>query len=593
MINNNSFSVKPEHLGFLLIAACSVWLIFSASLVVIDNDDGFANVLNSHYFIGEQGLYAFQRGPLMGILLTPAAIIAKSLNLDPIDARPYHAITSIMLIVYLVGCWKILSLVRENFVPFTSYASLIAFSATIPGFLFFSYAPFLNTDLFPGLLLVAMLYLTHSYIQQPTRQRWLLLMFLGLTAVLFKTTFAIFWIVIICAQLILIALNQLRNGVDLHQWKLFGKLFLAASTSAVLAWLIYSLALESVRYELKSPNPLLNPLFMYFRLMTRFEESYVATQFPFWLYLRNFPVLGFLTTLLTIPSLIYSAFSRNIFLQRAVLVWILCFTIMHLISFKEVRYIAYLTPLLSVLLAFTITKIGSKFNRSQYLLLAPLILDLTRAGTEASRITHTFYQKSQADFFQLPKYSADHKNILINRSLSFVSPVPSPLYADRYHRIFNMVFIDRLYYDSDLIFRITDVNYSYKLSLNDLSPNMLAYITYGVLHRRTPWSEDNLPTGLESFFQFAATTERLTLVREGDRFFFPKDEQNGYPLLLLKAGHISEPVIPKISFDYFSKDDLVSLFGTIPENIQEINTLGLRVHYLCDGMICGDTGRPE
>jgi len=87
--------------AFVLIA---LWLAACLYFVNIDFDDGYSTIINAQYFGGISDGYAWQRGPLLGMLLLPAEWVTNILGLEPLNVRPHHAI---MAVVHCVYFWAV------------------------------------------------------------------------------------------------------------------------------------------------------------------------------------------------------------------------------------------------------------------------------------------------------------------------------------------------------------------------------------------------------------------------------------------------------------------------------------------------------
>ncbi|MBK6740173.1 MAG: hypothetical protein IPG64_21245 [Haliea sp.] len=121
----------------------ATWLVWAVTAVNIDFDDGYAAFANSAHFLGQSPVHFYNRAPLLGIMLMPVKLLSDSIGLHPLDVRGAHALMALILIAYLVGTWRILARAQGS-TPW----SLVAFAAAVPTPVFFSYAPFLNIDIF-------------------------------------------------------------------------------------------------------------------------------------------------------------------------------------------------------------------------------------------------------------------------------------------------------------------------------------------------------------------------------------------------------------------------------------------------------------
>ena len=115
------------------------------------------------------------------------------------------------------------------------WSTLLAWVAAVPCFLFLSYAPFINHDLLPGSVLLAMIWLADDYLRRPSLRTWGLLVALGAFAALIKVIFAVFWFAVLVAiGLVLLLRRDPAEGGSLREWIGLG---CGAALSALLTWI--------------------------------------------------------------------------------------------------------------------------------------------------------------------------------------------------------------------------------------------------------------------------------------------------------------------------------------------------------------------
>ena len=135
-----------------LLIALAGWQLAAVWWVELDYYDGLETILNARAWLGLAPEWSIARWPLLPLLLVPAEALRDPLGLDALDLRIDHAVMAGLHIALLVGTWR--SLLR---IGGPTRASLLAFVAAMPTYVFFAYAPFVSNDLTPGLLLLWML----------------------------------------------------------------------------------------------------------------------------------------------------------------------------------------------------------------------------------------------------------------------------------------------------------------------------------------------------------------------------------------------------------------------------------------------------
>ena len=486
---------RVQHVALALILSVVAWLLVAALLVDIEGFDGYQAISNARYWIGLSREYSIQRGPLLTLLIAPAEWLARYFGLHPLDVRPHHLSMALVHALYFVATWRILATAMG-----ARWSVLIAFTATLPSFLFFSYAPFLSQDLFPGALLLAMVVLAHRHVEAPTRERWLLLMLLGCVAALVKQTYGVFWIAILGAVALQSAFARTQPRLSLRTW---WSLVLAAALSGLLSWVVY--AITTLQAFPEAPW-WLRP-YLQLQWITDFFAAQVdlSTDFAWWLYLRNFPSSGILLTLLIIPALVL-AWRRGPLLRLGVLVWIICFAFMHLLPFKEVRYVGFLAPLSALILIPLCERLLAARRPVRILLACLLLLDLGLAGQEAMRVFAPFYRHSELRAFLAPLDGKLVSSVVMATPvLSFGPAAPSPLAGDRYHRMYYIAAADvRILYqlDASELIRTDD--------LARAAPGAWVIFANGMPMRRVAWgardSEPVAPDALQFIAQLTAAT---------------------------------------------------------------------------------------
>lgn len=401
------------------------WLAAAAVLVDVEYYDGFDSIRNARYFLGNLPGFVPTRGPIVGLLLVPAQWVADAMHLHPLEVRPHHALFALVHAAYLVATYAITSRMYGR-----SPAVLLAFLAAVPTYLFFSYAPFISHDLFPGVLFLSFLLATERLVRRPTPGTWLTVFLLGTVSVLVKHTFAVFWIV---AGIVHVVVRPTPSDRRFPAVALYA---LAMVLSGAVSFVILGWVLRDSLHDLSL-----------FERATRqarfllFEAGARDVAEPVWVYLRNWPAYGPLAMLL-LPFGLVLSYREGGRQRRLALAWILSAVALHLTPLRQVRYLLFLAPLTVCLL---VPVVRSILNRSGWLPLAAgavlligfLPVHPYSAGREAARITIPFYRHSEAKAFLAPLGGRTpvYHNLGL---LSFVPPDASPLAGDVYHGIFHL-----------------------------------------------------------------------------------------------------------------------------------------------------------
>lgn len=403
------------------------WLAWAAAIVDVEPYDGFETICNALYFAGHRTGYIGNRAPLLSILLTPARLLSSLYTSDPLHVCTYHVGMAVCHAVYLVGVY----LCMRRFVA-SRTAQLVAFVSAVLNLVFFSYAPFLSHDIFPGLLLLLMLLLAEDFAREPNFGRWLLLVALGCASVLTKQTYGLFWFALVVGRCLPLAVGDgklKRTPVETCI-----QLGLGAVTSAVIYWLVIGAVLGGA---FPSTPLLRRPLLQIQQVMTQYQGT--TTAFPVWIYVRNFPFYGVLTTVFIIPGL-WMLLRRDRLCQSLALTWIVCFAGLHLVGVREVRYAAFLAPLSAIAVAQPVAALLRGVRRSHSVLIGLLLtVDILLASTEAVRLVQPFYRHNQLrEFLSVSRDDQGwRKPVLTWKLMGFMPPGNSPFAGDRYHRMFH------------------------------------------------------------------------------------------------------------------------------------------------------------
>jgi len=571
-----------EKTTWLFIGLIIIWLFWSASILGIETGDGYLTLATSQHFLGLNETYGFQRGPFLAFYLIPAEWIANSIGLHPLDLRPHHIMTAFLHSIYICFIWLILTRFYDKFDKFVA----IAFLATIPSFIFFSYAIFISPDIFPGLILIAMILLAAKADKQSSIYIWSSLVILGFIATLFKQTYAIFWITILVSCLFF------------YSRKTNFFLFTAASFSALLSWLTYAWFLQ----DAISPD-------IQWWIKPAYQIIIVANQFSSYssealnkiflpsLYIQNLYNYGLLTSILILPSIAYVLFfdkSNNKTLKIISINWILIFLFLQFITYKEVRYLIPLAPLSAfILVPFLRFSEHSKF-RVLFLSLITILLifDISKGVSESLRVKHNFYQTMTSEYLQpintfFENRNTQNKNkIIMINELGFTPNIYSPLKFDRFHRTFHLSksVLPLLYgFDNDVFF---SYGANDAISHEAFSAGDLILFSNEQVIREPPWDPLNRVSFHKNFTQIIGIAEKLTLSKAGDNFVITTGSNDEKPLMLLNNKHHRLRAL--LGYNTFRTRDLATIIDKQTLSGDTIELIGFRILRSCNGSGCFD-----
>lgn len=560
------------RLGFLLLAS---WLVWAVIRVGIDFDDGYGNLANAGHFLGWRAEHFFNSAPLMAFLLIPAQLLSHWLGLHPLDLRPAHALMALLHIAYLTGCWRLLAEIRGR-----DLASLLAFAAAVATPVFFSYAPFINLDIFPGVLVLWMIVLAHRQLRSPSPRKFWALVLLGAGLASLKQAYALVWIAIVLSLPVLCWMERAPRA----QWLAALRMLGAAILSGLITWLFYAAVLVNPF----ATDPFwLRPWLQIQAINHIYDVEGGGWQvFYPWIYLRNVSAYGILAMLLVVPGVVL-AFLRGQSVERLVaLVWLFLLLALHLTPYKEVRYLAFLAPLTAVLIAPVLYAIWQQRQIYRWLALIVLSAGLLMSTAEALRLANPYYQTAMTDFLEpLPVNQPLPGKLIMGGPLSFVSPESNAYFGDRYHRITHIMpeAIMSLYdYPAERLLRIRQTT---DIHADMIEPGDIWLLTKDLLVRQKPFVRGN-HEGLDpSFFQLYAIAEWITLVRQdGSYRISGADPRAAFVLVSEIPGGA-----PTLASGKVDEATMVRLYGSrdFPPNTR---VLGFRVTRRCDLTACWRLG---
>jgi hypothetical protein len=538
----------PYAAGALLLLI-GIWLLSTLYHVTMEFDDGYSTIANARHLAGFPADYSWSRAPLWPAVLVPIAWLADWAGFNPLDVRPYHVVAVTAHLALLIWAWQWLA---RRFGP--APTTLLAFVTAVPTVVFFSYAPFLSHDLIGGFFALALLDRSLRFIESPSRKRWFLLVLIGAAAAMVKQTFALFWPISFVAITLLIALE----GTLRESSRALALLALAAITSGLIVWIAFAWALDSALAD----TPFWLRPWVQTVAVSDFFRAYgdLRDLFYQWVYLRNLWAFGVLTMILIVPGIYFCWKSGDRLLRLVAICWPTYFLLMHLIAFKEVRYLAFLAPFSAVLACVAIRSIIRMRRVYFYPLLAIMAIDVSLATSEARRIFDTYYKTGVSDFLaeagQLG--GQEDRRIIMANVLSFVSPERMAFHGDRYHRITHIMpwhLKNILGMPADSVIYITELENARAELLREGDVFTFSNMT---VVRNTPIPPDNATTMGPDFIQYLAVA-RTTGFRLNEGYYevtegvaknldtpfvlLPSERGTGFPIIVEKGSVPAETLV--------------------------------------------------
>jgi len=556
---------KLERWFLLAWLLVSVWILASAFLVQGEYGDGYQTIVNARYFFGDSQNYYVQRGPLAAVALWPVETIVSAFALDPLDVRPFHVLSALLHSAYLLGCWVLL-----RYAPGNTAARLLAFGSAILSVVFYAYAPYLSHDLLPGLFFLLLIFLCHRWLEHQSKTDSLYLVLLGAAVTLIKQTYAIFWFALIFYALVAFMLKWDSGRVTARKLIV---LSLLAAVSAAISWLGYGLFIAA---ELPDVSLLARPLSLMAAVSSQYSEG-LSALFASDLYLRNLHNYGIAAMLLVIPGLVMAFRGTDARMRLIAVCWLLAAVIMQLVSFREVRYLAFLAPLTAMLMA-PVARSLLAHRVYAVAIIAIVLVDQMRGLTVAAEQITSVARANATEFINAPKSSG---TVFASSRLNFVYDSASPLLRDRYHGIFHLTpdLLRGLNEGSVNVVMIEDVR---RLGLIGIQPGDRVYYSNYAIVRRPPWSEDNQPTDIEKFVQVAgdAATLRLALINDN----YEREDNDGSYILFIPANNVGQ-AMPVISRGSLPAETAAALFGDILDQ-NRLDVTGVIVKAMCQADSC-------
>jgi hypothetical protein len=537
------------------------WLLACAFLVGGEYADGYNTIANARFFFGTNPDYFFQRGPLAALVLWPIEVIVDALGLGRFDVRPYHLFSGLLHSAYLAGCWLLLKRTGQTFVP-----RMIAFAAAILSVVFFSYAPFLSHDIIPGFLFLLLIFLCDRWIRDPSVGTALQLVLLGTAVTLVKQTFALFWLSLCIYAALAFLLKWDESRVSARKAML---LFALAGLSGFLSWIGYGWFAAG---EISEVSLLERPLVLINSVSAQYDgEGDFASLFPWTLYLQNLHNYGIATILLLLPGVVLALRANDARMKMIAICWLVSVIALQLVTFKEVRYLAFLAPLSAMLIAPVIPLL----QRSRALfvmLLAVVFIDQFRGMTmAAAQLTAT----PGADVARFVGEVENGGKIISSPNLSFAFMAESPILNDRYNGIFHLSAenLFRLGEGHSLLGKVQDPR---DFGRAGIEPGDRVFHSNMTLARIPPWDIRNRPYQLEQLVMAAGNAANIDLKLDGDQYAI---QGHGGRFIMFIPAAESGKNMPVIARDRLSVGAIRTIHGD--EVGDKLHVIGVVVDSLC------------
>ncbi|MCB1601428.1 MAG: glycosyltransferase family 39 protein [Xanthomonadales bacterium] len=543
-------------LSVAMLACLGCWLTWSALTVTVDSEDGYATLVNSLFYMQRGDHFLLYRPPLMAVLLMPAELLKSALQLQPMDMRAAHAVMALFNLIYLIGLWRMLVRVYGLDMPV-----LMAYAAAVLTPVFFSYAPFLNFDIFPGLLALGMVWLAARQLQEPSTRIWMALVIIGAALALIKQTYALIWVGLVVAMPVALIMEKATRT----QWLTARQLVLGAALSGLLTWIGYAIALAPA---MASDPFWLRPWLQITLITENYQtEGGAWAAFYAWVYLQNLWAYGLLAVALVVPGLAYCLARGSLFERLVALVWLFLVTAFHLTPYKEVRYLLVLAPLTAVLLVPVLRLIWQSSRAYRGLTVLVLVTGLSLSLAEAIRIRDPFYSQGITVFFEpLPKPEDFTGKLIFGRPLSFVSPESTAFFGDRYHRIMHMTISPIVAFHGYVQGQYLQVENADEVTADRVAPGDIAILASGALGRVAPFKRGNKTRLAQDFLQVLGLAEPITLTRAQAGYQIA-GSQPGAQYLIVSTQAKTLPSLASMTLD---EGEAVRLFGwtSLPESAE-------------------------
>ena len=560
-----SSEAKAERWFLLVWILISLWILACALLVKGEYGDGYQTMANGRFFFGDASNYYVQRGPLAAFAMFPVEMFRSWFDWSAIDVRPYHIYSGLLHSLYLLGCWHLMKRSSGDRV-----AQVIAFVAAILSVVFYANAPHLSHDIIPGLIFLLLIFLCNRWLSTPSKMLALQLVLLGTAVTFIKQTYAIFWFALVVYTIAAYIFKWDEQRVSGRQALTLVGL---AACSAIISWFGYGLFIAP---ELPDASILRGPLDLMAAVSVQYGKDFEAI-FTTDLYLRNIHNYGIAAMLLALPGVVLALRGDDARLRIVAICWLVSVVALQLVSFREVRYLAFLAPLTAILIVPAI-QLLIRHRAAAGVLLLVILFDQYRGLTVSAAQLSSTGGIDIDRFISAP--DGDGKTVF-TRNLSFVYMADSPMRRDPYHGIYHM---------SAALYRRLNENRLDVVELRDprdlgtigVKPGDQVFYSNITVLRKTPWADDNVPASLAKLVMVAGDAMLVNLKRQDDGFVVVG--ANGDFFMLIPNADVGQEM-PLISSLSFQPALLQRIYG-IDNLPDELTVVAVAIKALCQADKC-------
>ena len=560
-----SSEAKAERWFLLAWGFISLWILACALMVKGEYGDGYQTISNGRVLFADAVGYYVQRGPLAAFAMAPVELFRSLIHWDATDVRPYHIYSGLLHSLYLLGCWLLL---KRSGGDRTS--QFVAFAAAILSVVFYANAPHLSHDIIPGFLFLLLIYLCNSWLDSPTTKLALQLILLGAAVTLIKQTYALFWFALVAYALIAYAMKWDNARVSGQR---LVTLFGLATISAIISWIAYGLVFAAA---VPGTSILLGPVHLMASVSGQYGDDFELI-FTTDLYLRNIHNYGIAAMLLVLPGIVFAFRGSDARMRLVAVCWIVSVIALQMVSFREVRYLAFLAPLTAVLIA----PVVHRFMRQPValgLLIAVITFDQYRGlSVSAAQLSST----GGIDIDRFIAAPDGDGRVVFSRTLSFVYMPASPMLRDPYHGIYHLS--GRLYERlNENRIKVVIINHPLDIGVVGIVPGDRVFYSTNEVLRTKPWRDDNVPVPLAGLVMIAGDAMTVTLRREGNSYVV--DGANNRFFMLVPRAESGQQ-LPVLSFDKYPAEEIERLYGDLDQR-DELTVTGIAVKALCQADTC-------
>jgi len=560
-----NFEAKAERWFLFAWILISLWILACALLVKGEYGDGYQTMVNGRFFFGDTPNYYVQRGPLAAFAMFPVEMFRTWFDWSAIDVRPYHIYSGLLHSLYLLGCWYLIKRSSGNRVT-----QFIAFVAAILSVVFYANAPYLSHDIIPGLLFLVLIFLCNRWLKTPSKTLALQLVLLGAAVTFIKQTYAIFWVALVAYAVVAWIFRWDEQRVNGRKALILIGL---AACSAVISWLGYGLFIAP---ELPDASILRGPIDLMQVVSEQYGKDFDAI-FTTGLYLRNIHNYGIAAMLLALPGLVLALRGDDARLRIVAVCWLISVIALQLVSFREVRYLAFLAPLTAVLIV-PVVQLLIRHRAAAGVLLLVILCDQYRGLTVSAA------QLSSTGGIDIDRFIAAPNGpgkLVFTKNLSFVFMPASPMRRDPYHGIYHI---------SAALYRRLNENQLHIVELRDprdlgtigIEPGDQVFYSNITILRKTPWRKDNVPASLAMLVLVAGDAVTVRLQRQGDGYVVEGADGNFF--MLIPSADVGQemPLISSISF----RPELIERLYGEQGRQDELTVVAVAIKALCQADKC-------